>query len=292
MGEALPGPKEKAMATESKGARRNLGAELLEAAADGDGTRLWELRMDGAKLDVCDKNGWAPLHLAVHSGSIYAVEILLSNFRADPNAATPRGSTPLLLASNGHLASKGGLDIVQSLLAAGADPNLEDECGATPLHTAAASHPNHASLNSPSDIAACANSAKIVKALLAAGGAPSARDQGGATPLFAAAGGGYNVEAVLALIEAGADPNVATRYGWASTPLHAAAEADSVENVQALLAAGADPDVRDYKGRLPEDVANGKAKDFLDARRQALSEEGALLDCLPRSSAPARSSAL
>ena len=272
------------MATESKGARRNLGAELLEAAADGDGIRLWELRMDGAKLDVCDKDGWGPLHLAVFSGSIYAVEILLSNFGADPNAATPRGATPL------HIASKGSLELVQALLDAGADLNLVDDCGATPLHLAAASHPNHARLNSPSDIAACANSVKVVKALLAAGAAPSARDQGGATPLFAAAGGGHNVEAVLALIEAGADPD--ERTDWDATPLFAAAEADSVENVQALLAAGADPDVRDYKGRLPEDVANGKAKDFLDARRLALTEERDLLACSAPAKAPARSSAL
>ena len=62
------------------------------------------------------------------------------------------------------------------------------------------------------------------------------------------------VEAIRALIEAGADVNAQNECG--RTPLHEAAWAPGQdEDVKALLDAGSDPTVEDQEGKTPLDVA-------------------------------------
>ena len=161
--------------------------------------------------------------------------------------------------------------LVKSLLALGADPNACDIGGRTPLHSAGLS-----------------GSVEVVRALLAAGAAPGVADQYGKTPIHEASHHGH-VEIIQALLAAGADLEKADEDGW--TVLHWAVLNGNAEAVEALLSAGADPDAEDKYGDLPEDVAEGTVKNLF-ARRLALSEERALLDCLPPGKAQARSSAL
>ena len=104
-------------------------------------------------------------------------------------------------------AGAGRLAIVESLLRLGADPNVLDAGGHTPLYSVA----NEASGMEASE---------IVKALLAAGGQVNAC--GGvtrATPLHMAARRG-NVPVARALLEAGADPGLVDAKG--DTPLQRA----------------------------------------------------------------------
>lgn len=98
------------------------------------------------QLDLCrrliarhadvNKPGWAPLHYAATSGNPGVIQLLLDHY-AYIDAASPNGSTPLMMA-----AMYGSIDAVELLLSAGADPTLKNSLGLTALDFATrAQHP-------------------------------------------------------------------------------------------------------------------------------------------------------
>ncbi len=91
---------------------------LMMAALKGEltGTRL--LLERGAKVNQA---GWSALHYAA-TGTEPALVRLLLDKGADVNAASPNGSTPLMMA-----AQYGSEDSVKLLLAAGADPKRRNQ---------------------------------------------------------------------------------------------------------------------------------------------------------------------
>jgi hypothetical protein len=93
---------------------------------------------------------------------------------------------------------------VKKLLEEGADPNIRDGDGNTPLHFAASK-----------------GCAEVARLLLEHGADPNAQDKSGETPLHVAASMGH-VDVVRLLLERGADPSIRNREG--KTPLDIARE--------------------------------------------------------------------
>lgn len=108
------------------------------------------------------------------------------------------------------------------LLDAGADPNLANQVGRTPVYQAALYGP------------AC-----VLALLLQRGGDPNVVDRYGSLPLHAAAA---DTERILLLLQAGANPNHPVPGG--ETPLHTAAARNNLPGLAALVRAGAAVDAR------------------------------------------------
>ena len=150
----------------------------------------------------------------------------------DPNC---KRGTPLYYAT-----SNGNAEVVKILLDGGAEPNLANSQGITPLYSAASWH---------------STSFDMVKQLLHAGALPNVPNKSGVTPLGRAVLFEYDINVVKLLLDSGAEPNMTNHQG--GTPLHTAAlwETDNTEVVKLLLDAGADPNKVNDDGLTPLQVA-------------------------------------
>ena len=83
-------------------------------------------RLIARDADV-NKPGWAPLHYAATGGHVEVMQLLLEH-HAYIDAASPNGSTPLMMA-----AMYGGPSAVKLLLDAGADAQLKNNLGLTAI---------------------------------------------------------------------------------------------------------------------------------------------------------------
>ena len=223
---------------------------IHDAAGEGDIEAVKQYLSAGA--DVNEKavnwNGFTPLHLAAGmKGHKEIVELLLAK-GADVNAKNESGSTPLFGAFNG--------EIVELLIAKGSNVNARTGVGQTPLLSAV-----------------IFGQKEIVKILIAKGADLHARDDAGVTPLdmtrnnpeiaeilaeysiYEAVNLG-NIEAVKQHLAAGLNVNAKIKYG--STALHSAAEEGHKEIVELLLAKGADVNTKSEDGETPLDWADGE----------------------------------
>ena len=195
----------------------------------------------------------SPLYHAAHCGIESLVEYLVITRRQDPNQSRGRLGTPLHVAIvSGHIG------IVQLLLSHGADVNALDERGDSPLHTAVVfRNPESTVLELEGGADAKTRSLYVLtlfpeavgsrdldvaQLLISHGADISALDCDRYTPLFKAVIF-ENFDFVELLLKAGADMNIRDIYY--STPLLRAVLDRNFEIAQSLISHGADVNALD-----------------------------------------------
>jgi len=112
---------------------RGLRPDLWEASAlDLPGVVHSAAIKGPDRLNVCNRDGWAPLHLACYAGAMRVLSVLVE-FGADPRVVSCNNAlmTPL------HIAVRlDDADLVSFLLSAGADPRNTDAANRTPMQLA------------------------------------------------------------------------------------------------------------------------------------------------------------
>ena len=84
---------------------------------------------NGGNINHQDRNGWSALHFAVQEKHLEAVKYLLAQ-GAEVDLKDTYGNTPLWRAA---FDSKGAYDFVHLLVAHKADPNSKNNAGRSPL---------------------------------------------------------------------------------------------------------------------------------------------------------------
>ena len=225
---------------------------LMWAVSQHHANVVDELVKHGADVNAHSKTGFTALMFAAQQGDADSARILLAA-KENPNEVMPKsGATPLIIAS-----SIDAPEVATLLLDNGADPNVKDANGFTPLH--------HAVRDSDYgvDPATKAIQVQVVKTLLAHGANPNARLQ-------------LDKEKVAAEIKAQAGNAGARTKRTAititevelegATPLALAAEVNNLDAIKALVDGGADPNIPTEKGTTPLILASGAGTDVQRAR--------------------------
>lgn len=234
-------------------------APLHRAASDGNRDVVELLIAKGVDLNAGDHFGATALQLAGRFHPEAAEALRKAGAKEGPSGEQERREreqaeaggipdypvderlkwTPLHWA-----AYRGHADIVERLVAKGADVNAKDAGGETPLL-----------------LAACKGETEVVEVLVANGADVNAKDDGQYTPLYWAAFWGHK-EIVEFLIAKGADINVEQTHGC--TPLHGAAYNGKQEVAEVLVARGANTKVRNRDGRTALQLAIDNQRDAVE----------------------------
>ncbi|NXA96462.1 ANKR6 protein, partial [Melanocharis versteri] len=161
------------------------------------------------------------LLVAAYKGQVENVVQLIN--RGAKVAVTKHGRTPLHLAAN-----KGHLHVVQVLLKAGCDLDIQDDGDQTALHRAAV-----------------VGNTDIIATLIQEGCALDRQDKDGNTALHEACWHGFSQSAKV-LVKAGA--NVLAKNKAGNTPLHLACQNSHSQSTRVLLLGGSRADLKNNAG--------------------------------------------
>ena len=223
--------------------RLAMDEELYINSAVGNLEKMEYLLLKGVNPNGNGKVGVGknPLLLSIINHKKLAVKLLLSH-GADPNVANKDGKSLLFYADQNDMVKillhhganpdtkeysllrraagpLGSKEIVETLLDGGANSNIANNWGSTPLHWAA-----------------MYGHGEVVETLLRGGAASNVANYRGSTSLHFAAEEGHK-EVVEKLLDGGANPNVGDNQG--QTPLHVAEIWGKEDVVKILEDAGA-----------------------------------------------------
>ena len=155
--------------------------DIWEATALGEGDAVAALvAEDATRINAVAADGFAPLGLAAFFGRVELLGWLLDQGAAVDQPSQNEMRVRPVHSAAAHRQPARALKMMQALLAAGADVNVAQHGGWTPLHQAA----DH-------------NHREMVKLLLARGADKAAKSEDGRTPHDMAAAKGYNEVATL-----------------------------------------------------------------------------------------------
>jgi cytohesin len=197
------------------------------------------------------------IHEAAFDGDLQRVKSLV---QADPSLVFSKdeasGRTPLHIA-----ADRGQVELVEFLLAHGADVNAKDNDGYTPLYLAAVVSGNeeaaklllaHQARYTIFEVASAGDLERVQRLVQQNPAVVFSKDSSSTTPLHEAAWHGC-ADVVKFLIAKGADVNARNAFGM--TPLHMAAHGKSRQVVQCLLDNQADINAANRDGDTPLEAA-------------------------------------
>ena len=197
---------------------------LFKAVADNDVEKVRALAAFDPQLNSANRrDGKSLLTQAVARGSLQMVEMLLA-LGADANVRNSSGDTPLT-----SITSTATPELTKHLIAAGARINARDNSGQSALM-----------------IAAGTSSVRVVKELINAGANVNARDSSGENCLFSAARNN-DPETIILLLESGVDANVRNDDG--DNALMVAAAAGSFETFRTLYQRGVSRNLENEDGQ-------------------------------------------
>ncbi|XP_049839314.1 serine/threonine-protein phosphatase 6 regulatory ankyrin repeat subunit B-like isoform X2 [Schistocerca gregaria] len=194
----------------------------------------------GADVNFKDDFGCTPLHRALEHGHCEVLEVLL-DAGGDPNIVDVCGVSLLHTVASRSVANKIRhskshqkiMRFAERLIQTGANINIMDHRGRTPLHYAAVEGNNEGII-------------QLTRKMIEAGARVDKTDHNGRTPLHYAAQAG-NYKYVEVLIKAGADVNAVDMDG--ATPLLMQTRRNYYEVTELLVAAGADLTASDKDGQ-------------------------------------------
>ncbi|PAA61004.1 hypothetical protein BOX15_Mlig022265g5 [Macrostomum lignano] len=227
------------------------GEELLKCAKENLSRRLRDLIDTGVDPNYENKNGETAVWFASRNVCLDCLRVLIEK-KANLDAQLRNGNVTGLwiAAANGHI------EVIQTLLDGGADPEIPDSRGVTALWTATSygfyeivkllidSRCNYNATRSNGEsclwVACQSNFRQIVELLIGLGADSELARDDGHTPLMAAAEGGF-VDIVKILIDYQANIEARCTDGQTALSLAACNGHDSV--VKLLLSSGDNPDI-------------------------------------------------
>lgn len=258
---------------------------LMYAARDGAVNAVRALADSKADLNLVDPDGTTALTLAIINGH-FDTAIALLDKGANPNVADKNGMTPLYAAVDMNTIqtvwgrpmplledATDPAGMVRSLLAHGADPNLQLKRPIIGRHTRNTGDPSLSDGTTALARAAKSGDAKLMKLLLEGGANPQLTQADLTTVAMIAAGGGGqrvypgsasvstpateedSLAALKLVAEAGVDLDAFNMNG--DTALHRAAARGADSIVAYLVERGVRLDTQDRRGRTALDVALG-----------------------------------
>lgn len=230
------------------------GATALQLASlHGSPAMIEKLIKAGADPNERGLHDETPLMFAARNGSLQALDVLLQHGAQVNAKESLRGTTPLMWA-----VEQGHTDALKLLIQHGADvtvaSSFDSKGGTAYLAPTVKGRANQEKnfRRFRGDPKTGEISAKDAEALAAAFGVPKNSKGGGLTALVLAAREGY-LDCAKLLVEAHADVNQVTHYGW--TPLLTAVQNRHYQLAAYLLDHGANPNIANNGGWTPLYIA-------------------------------------